>query len=84
MLAIVLPILAGCGIGSASGDSGSSVPPCPSGQATVVAVENFWGSIATQLGGDKVCVRSIIVNPDTDPHAYEAKPSDARLIASAR
>jgi zinc/manganese transport system substrate-binding protein len=50
----------------------------------VVAVENFWGSIATQLAGDKVCVRSIIVNPDTDPHAYEAKPSDARLIASAR
>jgi zinc/manganese transport system substrate-binding protein len=50
----------------------------------VVAAENFWGSIATQLGGDKVCVRSIIVNPDTDPHAYEAKPSDARLIASAK
>jgi zinc/manganese transport system substrate-binding protein len=50
----------------------------------VVAAENFWGSIASQLGGDKVCVRSIIVNPDTDPHAYEAKPSDARLIASAR
>ena len=49
-----------------------------------MAAENFWGSIATQLAGDKVCVRSIIVNPDTDPHAYEAKPSDARLIASAR
>jgi zinc/manganese transport system substrate-binding protein len=50
----------------------------------VVAAENFWGSIATQVGGDKVCVRSVIVNPDTDPHAYEAKPSDARLIASAK
>jgi zinc/manganese transport system substrate-binding protein len=50
----------------------------------IVAAENFWGSIATQLGGDRVCVRSIIVNPDTDPHAYEAKPSDARLIANAR
>jgi zinc/manganese transport system substrate-binding protein len=47
-------------------------------------MENFWGSIATQLGGDRVCVRSIIVSPDTDPHAYEAKPSDARLIASAQ
>ena len=47
-------------------------------------MENFWGSIATQLAGDKVCVRSIIVSPDTDPHAYEAKPSDARLIAGAR
>ncbi len=27
---------------------------------------------------------SIITNPDTDPHDYEAKPSDARAIASAR
>ncbi|MDQ6918300.1 MAG: zinc ABC transporter substrate-binding protein [Candidatus Dormibacteraeota bacterium] len=47
-------------------------------------MENFWGSIATQLGGDKVCVRSVIVSPDTDPHAYEPKPTDARLIAGAR
>jgi zinc/manganese transport system substrate-binding protein len=50
----------------------------------VVAAENFWGSIAAQLGGDRVCVRSIIANPDTDPHAYEPKPSDAKLIATAR
>ena len=27
-----------------------------------------------QLGGDRVHVTSIIANPDTDPHAYEAKP----------
>ena len=27
---------------------------------------------------------SIIVNPDTDPHAYEPTPSDARLIAQAQ
>jgi zinc/manganese transport system substrate-binding protein len=78
------PLLTGCSIGSGSASGGPSTPPCPSGQPVVVAAENFWGSIATQLGGDRVCVRSIIVNPDTDPHAYEAKPSDARLIAGAR
>ncbi len=50
----------------------------------VVAAENFWGSLAGQLGGDHVQVTSIITNPDTDPHAYEPKPTDARLIASAR
>lgn len=83
LAAIVIPLLsAGCGIGG--GSSTPSAPPCPSGQAVVVAMENFWGSIATQLGGDRVCVRSIIVSPNTDPHAYEPKPSDARLIASAR
>ncbi|HEX3826734.1 MAG TPA: zinc ABC transporter substrate-binding protein [Sporichthyaceae bacterium] len=51
---------------------------------TVVAAENFWGSIASQLGGDQVNVTSIITNPETDPHDYEATPADARQIAGAQ
>jgi zinc/manganese transport system substrate-binding protein len=51
---------------------------------SVVAAENFWGSIATQIGGDRAQVTSVIINPDTDPHAYEATPGDARLIADAK
>ena len=50
----------------------------------VVAAENFWGSIAAQLGGGRVSVRSIITNPNTDPHAYEPTAGDARTVASAR
>ena len=50
----------------------------------VVAAENFWGSIASQLGGDKVEVESIIVNPSTDPHSYEPTASDARTMAGAK
>jgi zinc/manganese transport system substrate-binding protein len=50
----------------------------------VVAGENFWGSIAAQLGGDKVQVTSLIANPDTDPHDYEPKPADARAVADSR
>jgi zinc/manganese transport system substrate-binding protein len=49
----------------------------------VVAAENFWGSIATQLAGSRATVRSIITNPQTDPHAYEPTASDARAIAGA-
>jgi zinc/manganese transport system substrate-binding protein len=49
----------------------------------VVAAENFWGSIAAQLAGSRASVRSIITNPQTDPHAYEPKASDARAIAGA-
>jgi zinc/manganese transport system substrate-binding protein len=49
----------------------------------VVAAENFWGSIASQLGGAKVDVTSIITNPDTDPHDYDPAASDARAIADA-
>ncbi|MEU8695777.1 zinc ABC transporter substrate-binding protein [Streptomyces sp. NPDC048665] len=50
----------------------------------VVAAENFWGSIASQLGGDHVKVTSIITNPDTDPHAYEPTAADARTVAGAQ
>ncbi len=54
------------------------------GRLQVVAAENFWGSIAAQLGGDRVDVHSIIVNPATDPHEYEPTPSDARAIAASQ
>jgi zinc/manganese transport system substrate-binding protein len=49
----------------------------------VVAAENFWGSIATQLGGTDVDVESIVTNPDTDPHDYDPSAADARAIAGA-
>ncbi|MGH2519820.1 MAG: metal ABC transporter solute-binding protein, Zn/Mn family, partial [Chloroflexota bacterium] len=54
------------------------------GKLLVVAAENFWGSIAAQLGGDQVALVSIISNPDTDPHDYEPSAANARLLASAR
>jgi len=50
----------------------------------VVAAENFWGSIAAQLGGSRVAVTSIITNPDTDPHSYEPTPADAVRVARSR
>jgi len=50
----------------------------------VVAAENFWGSIAAQLGGDGVSVTSIITNPATDPHEYEPTAADARTVAYAQ
>jgi zinc/manganese transport system substrate-binding protein len=49
----------------------------------VVAAENVWGSIAAQLGGTRVDVTSIVANPATDPHSYEATAADARAIADA-
>jgi len=50
----------------------------------VVAAENFWGSIASQLGGSHVHVTSIIDNPDADPHDYEPTAADARSVAGAQ
>jgi zinc/manganese transport system substrate-binding protein len=53
-------------------------------QIHVVAAENFWGSLATQLGGDRVQVTSVITNPATDPHDYEPTAVDARTFAGAQ
>jgi zinc/manganese transport system substrate-binding protein len=49
----------------------------------VVAAENFWGSLAAQLGGEHAHVASIINSPDADPHDYEATAADGRRIAAA-
>ncbi len=46
----------------------------------VVAAENFWGSLAAQLGGNRVQVTSVITNPATDPHDYEPTAVDARTL----
>ena len=49
----------------------------------VVAGENFWGSIAAQLGGSKVSVHSVVTDPNADPHEYESSTDDARAFADA-
>jgi zinc/manganese transport system substrate-binding protein len=68
----------------AAAGCGAAAATTVNGRVVVVAVENFWGSIATQLGGDKVAVTSIITNPNTDPHSYEPTAADARALASAQ
>jgi zinc/manganese transport system substrate-binding protein len=55
-----------------------------SGTIQVVAAENFWASIAGQLGGARVHVVSVITSPATDPHDYEPTAADARTIAGAQ
>ena len=71
-------LLAACGNGTPGG-AGSSTH-----KVVIVAAENFWGSIAAQLGGAHAEVVSIITNPDTDPHSYESTPQDARAVAQAQ
>lgn len=77
ILAGLLVLLAGCGQGEPAA-SGAA------GRLQVVAAENFWGSIAAQLGGARAQVKSIIVNPGTDPHSYEPTAQDARTMAQAQ
>jgi zinc/manganese transport system substrate-binding protein len=66
-----------------AGTSGSA--GVPNGSVIhVVAGENFWGSLVSQLGGNRTAVLSIVTDPNTDPHEYEANASDAQAIANAQ
>jgi zinc/manganese transport system substrate-binding protein len=78
LAAVAVALVAGCATApAATGTSNGTT-------IKVVAAENFWGSIAQQLGGSHVSVTSIISNPNTDPHSYESTPADARNIAAAQ
>ena len=50
----------------------------------VVAAENFYGDLATQIGGPNVVVTSILSNPDDDPHLFEASPETAKALSDAK
>lgn len=61
--------------------------PYPAIAATpvsIVAAENFYGDIARQIGGADVTVRSILSNPNQDPHLFEVSPSVGRNVSAAR
>jgi zinc/manganese transport system substrate-binding protein len=62
---------------------GTTTPTAQSGTIRVVAAENFWGSLAVQLGGTKASVQSVVTDPNADPHEYETSTSDARAFADA-
>ncbi|MDI2091181.1 metal ABC transporter solute-binding protein, Zn/Mn family [Commensalibacter oyaizuii] len=49
----------------------------------VVAGENMYGDIASQLGGKRVQVRVILNNPDQDPHLFELTPSIGKMVKQA-
>jgi zinc/manganese transport system substrate-binding protein len=72
VLAVVL--LAGCG--STSSKSG--------GPLDVVAAENVYGNIASQIGGSHVTVTSILTSPNADPHLFEPGTSTGLAVASAK
>jgi zinc/manganese transport system substrate-binding protein len=80
--AVVVGVLAALGAGAVTGSRAAAAPAGTGLQ--VVAAENFWGSIAAQLGGDRVHVTSVITSPATDPHDYEPTAADARTLAGAQ
>jgi len=58
--------------------------PALAAPVKVVAAENFYGDIASQIGGRDVAVTSILTNPDQDPHLFEASVETAKALADAK
>jgi zinc/manganese transport system substrate-binding protein len=69
--------LASC---SSSGTSTSSKP----GVIRAVGAENEYANVLEQIGGKYVQVSSILNNPNTDPHTYEASTSVAQEVGAAQ
>ena len=71
-LALAGLFAAGCGSGSGARE----------GQVEVVATTTQIGDFAREVGGDAVAVDQIL-QPNTDPHEYEPRPSDVVATAGA-
>ncbi len=48
-----------------------------------VGAENEYANVLSQIGGKYVSVSSILNNPNTDPHTFEASVSVAEVVSKA-
>lgn len=54
------------------------------GKVDVVAAENVYGNIASQIGGPHVAVTSLLTSPSADPHLFEPGTSTGLAVADAK
>jgi zinc/manganese transport system substrate-binding protein len=67
---------------AAAGGSGQAAPGTQVIEA--VGAENQYGNVIAQVGGAYVRVSSLLSNPSTDPHTFEASVAVAREVGQAR
>jgi zinc/manganese transport system substrate-binding protein len=81
----VATLVAVGGVYAAVEMNAAPAPSCSTstGKIQVVAAENFWGSLASQIGGTHTSVLSLVTDPNADPHEYESSAADAQAVASA-
>jgi len=70
-------VITGCGTDTPLSRTGT-------GQIVAVGAENEYANVISQIGGQYVSVTAIESNPNTDPHTFEASPSVAQVVGSAR
>jgi zinc/manganese transport system substrate-binding protein len=58
-------------------------PASTDGRIVAVGAENQYTSVITQIGGRYVDASSVMSNPNTDPHTFEASAQVATTISNA-
>ena len=94
VLAVTLPLAAALlasacsstsSTSSASGASGGGTAGAvPAAKITVIGAENEYADVIAQVGGKYVRASSILSNPNTDPHTFEASPAVGREMSAAK
>jgi zinc/manganese transport system substrate-binding protein len=73
MALVAVLMLAGC----------SSAAAATGGKIVAVGAENQYTSVISQIGGQYVDATSVMSNPNTDPHTFEASAQVAATISEA-
>ena len=87
---VALPLAAALLASACSSASSSSAAGGTSGAAasvtkiTAIGAENEYADVIAQVGGKYVQASSIMSDPNTDPHTFEASPAVAREITAAK
>ena len=76
--------VAACSGSAAATPAHGSSGTIRSGAISAVGAESQYANVLSQVGGRYVSVTAIMHNPNTDPHSFEASPSIARTVASAK
>ena len=58
-------------------------PTAPAADLKIVAAENFYGGVAQQIAGSGASVKSILTNPNQDPHEFTTNADTAKAVADA-
>jgi len=73
-----------CSSSSSAAGGGSTADAASTTKITAIGAENEYASVIGQVGGKYVQASSIMSNPNTDPHTFEASPAVAREVTAAQ
>jgi zinc/manganese transport system substrate-binding protein len=79
IVAVLALAVTGCASSTSSGSGAGGAAAI-----TAIGAENEYANVLSQLGGKYVRVTSILDNPNTDPHTFEASPQVAQEVSAAQ